>query len=105
MGAAPSSFALVDEAPDLLVFAYKYPGVQWWDVPFQAHRLPREWQGVPRLEQGCGLALSLVLVDALDGLVQSISLGGLSRQFSKRLVDSVDAQLAAPLDDEAAGRR
>lgn len=105
LGAVPSGFALVDESPDLLVFAYKYPGGQWCDVPFQAHRVPTAWQGIPRPAQGYGLGLSLVLVDALTGIVRGLSVVGLSPQFSARLVASVTSQLAKPFDDGAAGRR
>lgn len=97
-----ATFALVDEAPDLLLLAHRFGSLEWSDTPFQAHRMTSAPTGVPDVAPGESLTLTTVLVDSETGIIRALRLDALSSAFSTALAEAVAAQLAAPFDDRAA---
>ena len=63
----------------------KCGNLEWADAPYN----PRLSSGIPapNLEDGQGIALTLVMVDARDGVVKSARLIGLGTKFSQCLLE------------------
>ena len=100
-----AQFAVVEAEPDLLLLAYKFGSLDWSDTPFQAHRMRPDEQGVPVGDPGDELLLTTILVDADTGIIRAIHLSVLSPDVADTLRHAVRAQLNAPFDDTAAGRK
>lgn len=100
-----AQFALVDEAPHLLVLAYQYATLDWSDSPFQIHRSTTDHQAWPMGGAGSGILFRTVLVDAESGVIRSMRYDKWSAEFSNAVRISVAEQLLYEFDDDAAAQR
>jgi hypothetical protein len=72
----------------VLMFAMRYGGLSWQDCPYFVQ--PGLADVVPGdVEDGQGLGLSTVLVDASSGIVKVLRLKGLSTNFTRSLVKTM----------------
>jgi len=87
----------------VMFFLYRFGSggeIDWSDVPFSIHRVPKEERAsMPKAaapgERG---RLNVVLIDASSGLVRALRRVSLSAAFTSQLHDAIRAQAASPYD-------
>jgi hypothetical protein len=79
------------------VLCYRFGTEPWSDAPYQAHRETAADRGTPP-----GNLVHFILVDASTGIVRAQRLLAWSPEFLDAVLADVAAQLAAPLDIQAA---
>ena len=100
-----AQFALVDEAPDLLVLGYQFGSLDWSDSPFQIHRLTTDDRAWPRGGPDEPLLFRTVLVDSDTGRILSLRYDLWSLKFSNAVRVAVAEQLLHAFSDQAAQDR
>ena len=78
------------ELGGIIMVSVKVGTLKWMDMPYTPH-LSENLTNFQVPSYG-GLALTLVLVDAITGEIKSIRLLGLSKNFTQRLLDTAKAK-------------
>lgn len=96
------------EADPILWFLYKIRGFgPWSDCPFSIRLYDgkgRKFDWSEEIEEGTGLGLQIVLVDAGTGIVKVLRLVGMSTKFSREFRAMILRQLERPFDAEKYNR-
>lgn len=73
---------------NVIMITTKIGNLNWMDAPYTPH-LSKNLSKIPIVNNGQGLALTLVLVDSSNGEVKAIRLIGLSTKFSQKLLGRI----------------
>lgn len=84
------------ELGGIIMVSVKVGTLKWMDMPYSPH-LSENLTDF-RVPAYGGLALTLVLADAVTGEIKSIRLLGLSEKFSRRLLDAAKAKKQEAFD-------
>lgn len=76
---------------NIMMFLAKIGNLEWMDFPYSPH-LSKNLTELKQLEAGVGLALTVMLVDALTGEVKAIRLLGLSERFTKVVFRAINEE-------------
>ena len=90
---------------EVAVLCFRFGTLPWMDAPNDPWNEPESRRGVPVGDAGNGLALQVILVNAVTGIVQGLRLVSWPPGFAEAVRQTIRRQLAAPRDDLAAGRR
>ena len=69
----------------IIMITSKIGNLNWMDIPYTPH-LSVNLSKFPIINEGQGLALTVMLIDAFNGEIKSIRLIGLSTKFSRELI-------------------
>ena len=83
------------ELSEIVILTIKMGNLDWMDAPYSIH-LSRNLTKIELPKEGKGIALTVMLVDAVRGEVKTMRLIGLSENFSKSLVGSIMEQKMEP---------
>jgi hypothetical protein len=96
--------ALYEKEP-VLWFLYKIRGFgPWSDCPFSIRLYDGKGRSLDwseEIEEGAGLGLQIILIDAGTGIVKVLRLTGLPTKFSRELRAMILRQLERPFDAES----
>jgi hypothetical protein len=81
----------------VIMITVKIGNLNWMDAPYTPH-LSKNLTKIPLLSENQGLALTLILVDAIIGKIQHIRLLGLSNRFTEKLFSVVKEHKEKPFD-------
>lgn len=87
----------VTELYDVIMFTFKFGCLNWMDAPYNPH-LSKDLNGLELLEEGQGLALTIVLVDTKTGIIKNMRLVSLSTYFTKSLFKYILDSKSKPFD-------
>ena len=73
---------------NVIMITTKIGNLNWMDAPYTPH-LSKNLSKFPIVNDGNGLAITLILVDSSNGEVISIRLIGLSTKFSQKLLGTI----------------
>lgn len=73
---------------NIIIITTKIGCLNWMDAPYSPH-LSKNLSKIQFPQEGEGLSLTLILVNAVDGEVKNLRLLGLSEKFSQALVGTV----------------
>mgnify|MGYP006987787362 CR=1 FL=1 len=76
------------ELKNVIMVMAKIGNLEWVDAPYSPHLSPNLTQ-FPITNNGQGLALTLILIDAVTGQVKKVRLLGLTENFSKKFIGTV----------------
>ena len=79
------------EIYDVIMITVKIGNLNWMDSPYSPH-LSKNLTKFELSNEGHGLGLTLILIDAITGEIKHIRLLGLSERFTKRLFGVVMEQ-------------
>lgn len=98
--------ALYEDGPVLFVL-HKIDGMEdWSDCPFSIRLCKKiEFDWSDEIQEGQGLALSIVLVDADTGILLAQRIVGTSTEFARELRAAIMRQLEQPFVVDAYGRK
>lgn len=85
------------ELSDIIMITVKIGDLNWMDAPYSAH-LSKNLSRFTLPNEGAGLALTLILVDAHSGEIKSIRLMGLSTNFTRKLFGTAMEQKTKSFD-------
>lgn len=94
----PAEFALLVDSP-VIVLLYRFgASIQWSDAPYSWHMVPADQQTIPDTTgmQEPRAVMTVMLVDAADGILRSIRVVSLSPALTAALHLSIRAQAATP---------
>lgn len=83
----------------VIMITVKIGSLSWMDVPYTPH-LSQNLTKFQLPDEGQGLGLTLILVDAVTGEIKHIRLLGLSERFTKRLFGVVMEHKVKPFSKE-----
>jgi len=88
-------------------FCFKFGGMQWSDCPFSPSLYESVGQKItfPELEEGMGLALTVLLADSDTGELLYIRLCGLPHTFSKTFIAWAKEKMKEPMNREEYNKR
>lgn len=87
------------ELNDVIMITAKMGNLNWVDAPYNAH-LSKNLTKFTLPNEGQGLALTLILVDARSGEIKSIRLMGLSTNFTQKLFGAAMEQKMKSFDKD-----
>lgn len=82
---------------DVIFILLKFENMNWIDAPYNIH-LSKQLTKINKIEDGQGLSLTILLVDASSGILKSMRLIGLPSEFSKNLKNDIDNQSLVDFD-------
>lgn len=88
------------ELSEIIMITMKIGNLDWMDAPYSVH-LSKSLSKVEFPQAGNGLALTLMLVDAINGEIKSMRLMGMSENFSKKLIGAILEQKMKPFAIES----
>lgn len=88
------------EINGVIMITTKIGNLNWMDAPYTPHLSPNLTK-FPIPNEGEGLGLFIILVDAVTGEIKSIRLVGLSEKFTRKLLGTVMNQKMEPFDKTA----
>ena len=86
------------ELYDVIMMTAKIGSLNWMDAPYTPH-LSRNLTRFTLPQEGQGLSLTLILVDAVSGKIEHIRLLGLSEKFTKKLFGAIMKQKMKEFDE------
>lgn len=88
------------EINGVIMITTKIGNLNWMDAPYTPH-LSLNLTKIPIPNEGEGLGLFVILVDAVTGEIKSMRLVGLSEKFTRKLLGTVMNQKMEPFDKTA----
>lgn len=88
------------ELSEIIMITMKIGNLDWMDAPYSVH-LSKSLSKVEFPQTGNGLALTLMLVDAINGEIKSMRLMGMSGNFSRKLIGAILEQKMKPFTIES----
>jgi hypothetical protein len=82
----------------IIFLLYQFKPLLWGDAPYHYSLVPVDRRSSPKsIEEGQGVLLTIILIDARTGIVRAIRIIGLSTNLSRKLVDAIAIQVANPI--------
>lgn len=81
----------------VIMLAIKVGNLDWMDAPYTPH-LSHNLTELATINEGQGLALTILLIDAVTGEVKKLRLLALPEKFSRKLLNAVSEQRGKKFD-------
>lgn len=76
---------------NVIIMLFKFEDNPWIDAPYSVH-LSKNLIELNRINEGNGLSITVILVDADTGIVKNIRAFALSNRFSNKLIEDIKIQ-------------